>query len=186
MDKIAFYNTVKAKLGRLNASQVAGFEEVLTATEGQPLSHRAYSLATAWHETAATMLPVREAYWLSESWRKANLRYYPYYGRGYVQLTWLVNYQKADKELNLGGTLVKNLDRAMEPKIAAQIMRLGMDEGWFTNGKHKLSTHLPMSGTATREQYMNARRIINGTDEADKIEDYAQAFERALRDAGMK
>jgi putative chitinase len=184
MDKAAFYITVKAKLGSITASQVGGFEEVLAATEGQPLSHRAYSLATAWHETAKTMLPVREAYWVSEAWRKANLRYWPHYGRGYVQLTWDYNYAKADKELKLGGTLIKNLDRAMEPKIAAQIMRLGMDEGWFTGVS--LKKVLPLSGTATKAQYIAARKIINGTDKADLIEDYAQAFERALRDAGVK
>lgn len=184
MDKALFYKTVRTKLGKLNPSQVGGFEEVLRATDGQPLAHRAYSLATAWHETAATMLPVREAYWVSEAWRKKNLRYYPYYGRGYVQLTWLVNYEKADKELNLGGELVKNLDLAMDVKIAADVMRLGMDEGWFTG--IKLSDVLPSKGVATRQQYMKARRIINGTDAADKIEDYAQVFERALRDGGMK
>ena len=53
-----------------------------------PTAWCAYGLATAWWETNKTMQPVREAYWLSEAWRKPNLRYYPHYGRGYVQLTW--------------------------------------------------------------------------------------------------
>ena len=34
----------------------------------------AYILATAYWETARTMHPVVEAYWLSEEWRKKNLR----------------------------------------------------------------------------------------------------------------
>lgn len=183
MDRAKFYDTVRAKYGTLKASQVNGFEAVLDATEGQPLSHRAYSLATAWHETNKTMLPVVEAYWLSEGWRKKNLRYYPWHGRGYVQLTWEYNYKLADQKLGLRGSLLAKPDRAMEPAIAAKIMRIGMDEGWFT--KIKLSDCLPMKGTATREQYMRARRIINGTDKADLIEDYAQLFEKALRDGGM-
>lgn len=183
MDRAKFYNTVRIKLGPLNQSQINGFEAVLNATEGQPLAHRAYSLATAWHETARTMLPVREAYWLSEAWRKKNLRYYPWYGRGYVQITWKANYEKADKELGLGGALLRNLDLAMSPNIAAKIMRRGMDQGWFT--KIKLSDCLPSSGTATREQYIKARKIINGKDKADLIEDYAQVFEKALIDGGM-
>jgi hypothetical protein len=183
MDRKTFYVSVVAKLGHINATQYNGFEALLDATEGQPLSHRAYGLATAWHETNKTMQPVRESYWLSEAWRKTNLRYYPWYGRGFVQLTWDYNYRKADTELGLGGTLMTNPDRAMEMPIAAKVLRKGMDEGWFT-GK-KLSTYLPMSGVATKQQYIDARKIINGTDKADQIEDYAQVFERALRDAGM-
>ncbi|MGR9074141.1 MAG: peptidoglycan-binding protein, partial [Gammaproteobacteria bacterium] len=53
-----------------------------------------YVLATTQWETAQTFRPVKEAYWLSEDWRKNNLRYFPYYGRGYVQLTWEKNYEK--------------------------------------------------------------------------------------------
>lgn len=182
MNKDAFYATVAAKLGRLSDMQRRGFETVLAACAGAPLAHAAYMLATPWHETAKTMQPVREAFWLTEDWRKTHLRYYPWYGRGYVQLTWEKNYQRADDELGLGGSLIANADRAMEPAIAAQIMRKGMDEGWFTGVK--LSAVLPMSGVADREHYMNARTIINGHDKADLIEDYAQIFERALRDGG--
>jgi putative chitinase len=170
------------------ALQVSGFEAVLDAIDGAPLSHQAYMLATAWHETAATMQPVREAFDLSENWRKRNLRYWPHYGRGYVQLTWDYNYAKADEEcadagLIEPGAMIADLDLAMRCDIAAFILRRGMDEGWFTSKKN--STYLPASGVATREQYLKARRIINGNDKADLIEDYAQIFERALRNAGL-
>lgn len=180
MNPAAFFTTVRARLGPLRQEQVAGTNAVLLAAEGAPLSHAAYMLATAWHETNKTMQPVREAYWLSEEWRRKHLRYYPHYGRGYVQLTWQENYAKADRALGLDGLLLREPDRAMEPHIAAAIMRRGMDEGWFTGVK--LRDVLPMAGVATRKQYMDARTIINGRDKADLIEDYAQAFERALRD----
>lgn len=183
-DPTKFFETIRSphRCGPLKVPQVEGMNEVLQAAQGSPLAHTAYMLATAWHETARTMQPVREAYWLSEDWRKAHLRYWPWYGRGYVQLTWEANYAKADKELDLNGALLADADLAMDATIAAKIMRRGMVEGWFTGVK--LSTVLPSSGVATRKQYMDARTIINGRDKADLIEDYAQWFERALRDGG--
>jgi putative chitinase len=187
LDKTKFFETFRAKAGPLKTSQVAGVEIVLAAMAGAPLSHTAYALATAWHETNKTMEPVVEAYWLSEAWRKQNLRYYPWHGRGYVQLTWEFNYDKADAELAKAGmikpgALLAKPDLALKPEIAAFIMRHGMDQGWFTGVSFRKV--LPSKGVATREQYMNARTIINGRDKADLIEDYAQWFEKALRDGG--
>ena len=71
--------------GNLKQSQLNGINDILAAAKAQGVCMReqvAYLLATAFHETAQTMQPVREAFWLSEDWRRANLRYYPYYGRG--------------------------------------------------------------------------------------------------------
>ncbi len=181
-DRGKFFDTVRRRLARLTQPQVDGFDIVLNAIDGDPLAFAAYELATCWHETNKTMQPVREAYWLSEAWRKDHLRYYPWYGRGFVQLTWEPNYSRADRELGLNGELTTTPDKAMDPLIAARILHTGMNEGWFTGVS--LKKVLPSSGIATREQYMNARTIINGRDRADLVEDYAQAFERALRDGG--
>ena len=188
IDRAKFFATVRARLGRLSASQVEGIERILDAIDGAPLAHQAYMLATPWHETDATMQPVREAFKLSEEWRKRNLRYWPWYGRGDVQLTWEENYRKADRALAKAGlikagALLANPDLAMRPDISAFILRRGMTDGWFS-GK-KLSDYLPASGVATRAQYIQARRIINILDKADLVEDYAQVFERALRDGGL-
>lgn len=179
-----FYAHVRSALKPLNQTQVAGFETSLSAmgTAHWPLSWVAYALATKWHETNETMQPVREAYWLSEAWRKTHLRYWPWYGRGDVQLTWQQNYERADEELGLGGSLIANPDRALEPDIAAKVMVRGMEAGWFTN--HKLADYLPLAGRGTADGYTNARRIINGTDRAAKIAGYAQAFEEALAQGG--
>jgi len=178
----AFFTTVRNRLGALSQSRVSGINTLLTACDGAPLAWASYMLATAWHETAKTMQPVREAYWLPEDWRKKNLRYWPWYGRGYVQLTWEKNYQRADDELHLGGKLIDNADMAMQPDIAARIMRQGMEEGWFTGVT--LKACLPSSGVATHDQYVHARTIINGKDRDELVEDYAQVFERSLRDGG--
>lgn len=187
LDKALFFATVRNRLGPLKTTQVSGVETILTAANGLPLAWASYLLATAWHETNKTMQPVREAYWLSEDWRRTHLRYYPHYGRGYVQITWDYNYAKADAELAKAGLiapgeLIANPELAMRPDIAAFIMRKGMVEGWFTGVS--LAAVLPSQGVATRKNYMDARTIINGRDKSDLIEDYAQVFERALRDGG--
>lgn len=136
----------------------------------------AYVLATAYWETARTMEPVREAFWLSEDWRKSNLRYYPWYGRGFVQLTWERNYHKAASELGVDLTTVP--DKVMEPDIAADILVIGSRDGWFT-GK-KLSDYITMQ----KSNYRGARRIINGTDKAATIAEIARDYEAALLSEG--
>jgi putative chitinase len=179
-DAGTFFAVVRRILfgGKLSQEQVSGLNAVTKAVQGWPISWAAYALATAYHETAHTMQPVREAYWLSEDWRRANLRYFPHYGRGYVQLTWDYNYAKADQELGLDGALVANLDLAMNPDTAAKIMRRGMEEGWFT-GK-KLADYLPY-GPASLDQFKPARRIINGMDKATEIAGHALRFQDALK-----
>lgn len=132
----------------------------------------AYVLATAEWETADTFDPVREAYWKSEAWRKANFRYYPYYGRGYVQLTWKYNYARyADI---LGIPLVTEPDRAMEPAIANFILVHGFKHGIFT-GK-KITDYI----TRGKTDFIGARRCINGTDKAAKIAAIAVRRLRAM------
>ena len=129
----------------------------------------AYVLATAYWETAHTMEPVREAFWLSEDWRKKNLRYYPWYGRGFVQLTWERNYHKAGAEL--GVDLTTDADKVMQPEISAEILVVGSRDGWFT-GK-RLDDYI----TLQRSNYRGARRIINGTDKAAAIAEIARESE---------
>lgn len=180
-----FFDEVRSSLfnGKLTANQVKGMEAKLKAFReaGYPLSWAAYALATSFHETAQRMVPVREGLSATDAWRKRNLRYYPYYGRGDVQLTWKANYEKADKELGLNGDLVKNLDLALDPDISAKVMVAGMKEGWFT-GK-TLGTYLTEK-EGTLSQFVSCRRIINGTDKAQLIAGYSVKFQNALKKAG--
>lgn len=136
----------------------------------------AYVLATTHWETNNTFEPVKEAYWLSEAWRKNNLRYYPWYGRGFVQLTWEDNYKRAGNKI--GVDLIARPDLAMEPNNAAKIMVLGMKEGWFT-GK-KLSDYI----TLKKSDFLNARRVVNGTDKAKEIEELAKKYDKELLNQG--
>lgn len=135
----------------------------------------AYVMATAWWETARTVKPVEEAYYLGEpraSRYREKLRYYPWHGRGYVQLTWEANYLKAGKKLDRD--LTTDPDAVMNPAVAVEILVLGSLEGWFT-GK-KLGDYI----NKTKKDYVGARRIINGTDKAQAIADIATAYEDAL------
>lgn len=179
-DGAAFYASVRQSFGSLEQSQVDGFGALLQAfgVARWPLSWVSYGLATAWHETAAKLQPVREAFWLNEDWRRKNLKYYPWYGRGFVQLTWQKNYARADEELGLAGALLADPDMALQPDIAAKICVFGMEHGWFTD--KRLGDYLPMSGQGGFDAYVEARRIINGTDKASVIAKEAQQFESAL------
>lgn len=129
----------------------------------------AYVLATVKHETNDTFDPVREAYWLSETWRKKYLRYYPYYGRGYVQLTWLDNYKKYGEILGID--LVNEPDLAMDPDTAAFILIHGFMNGTFTGSK--IDDYIDKNSV----NYKRARRCINGMDKASLIAHYAREFE---------
>lgn len=133
----------------------------------------AYVLATTYHETAHTMKPVRE--YGSEKYLKSK-KYYPYVGRGYVQITWETNYKKASTKL--GVDFIKNPNLLMEPKYAAPILLDGMIEGWFT-GK-KLSDYI----TLQTSDFVNARRIINGVDKKDLIAGYAKEYDSLLLEMG--
>ena len=153
-------------------------QRILAAAQRAGLTspQTAYVLATAKWETAHTMQPVREAYYLgqrAEAYRKG-LRYYPWYGRGFVQLTWEANYAKQDRKLGLDGKLMASPDLAMRPDVAADILVRGMQDGDFT-GK-KLTDYINSSKT----DYVGARRIVNGTDKASEIAAIARDYEVAM------
>lgn len=186
-----FFDRVRADLfaGSLTQQQVNGCKTIVAAFEGCDPRWTAYALATAFHETARTMQPIHEMggkEYLRRNYditgskpdrarRMGNVNPgdgVKYAGRGYVQLTWRVNYAKAGKALGLD--LVNDPDRAMDPIPAAMILRKGMEEGWFT-GK-KLRDYF----IGAKADWTGARRIINGTDKAELIAGYARKFYAAL------
>jgi predicted chitinase len=131
-------------------------------------SQIAYVLATTEWESAQTFRPVREAFWLSEEWRRNNLRYYPYYGRGFVQITWKDNYKKFSDILGID--LVNNPDQAMNPNIALFILVYGFKTGAFTG--RSITEHI----THQSVDFFNARRCINGLDKASQIKLLAEQY----------
>ncbi len=92
--------------------------------------------------------------------------YYPYYGRGYVQLTWEDNYKKYEDILGID--LVDQPDLALDPKTALFILVHGFKTGAFT-GK-KITDFI---NEEEEPDFYNARKCINGLDHAQDIADIA-------------
>ena len=128
-----------------------------------------YLMATTFHETAYTMMPIKE--YGSASYLQGK-PYWPYIGRGFVMLTWDFNYEKGG--VLTGEDLLNYPDLAMNPEISAQITYDGMIKGWFT-GK-AFDDYF----NATKDDPVNARQIINGNDKDDLIAGYHKAFLTAI------
>lgn len=175
IDRVTFYEIARPLFGgTLTQSQVDGMNAILdqwdTRSPNGDKRWLAYMLGTTKHETGDTMKPIEE-------WGKGRGHSYgvpdvvtgqTYYGRGYVQLTWKANY-KTMGDL-LGIDLVNHPEKALEPQVAADIMFKGMERGLFTG------VGLPKYFNPTTEDWINARRIINGLDKAQLIANYAKGF----------
>lgn len=155
----------------------------------------AYILATSYHETARQMFPVREHLASSDDaairifkknkiynntnyWHKNRETGQHYFGRGYVQLTWDYNYQRADKRFDIDNrkdSFYWNPDHALDPERAIEVTYDGMIYGWYTG--HCLLLHFQPN---RRADWINARRIINGLDRADLIAGHAVQFLMAI------
>lgn len=188
-DRKVYFDLVRANLfnGNLTQQQVDGQNDILKvwhALKATDLRWLAYMLATTYHETAMTMWPIEE-------YGKGQGQPYgvidpetnqAYYGRGYVQLTWRDNYQRATDELKLGGAtdLVWHPSKALDPVIAAKIMYKGMYEGWF-----RPPNTLPLYFNETVDNPWSAREIINGDTETTGlvIVEYHDKFLDALTEA---
>lgn len=181
-----FFDAIRARVD-LTDENVSGFEKVLEYAQkrGTPLNHLAYVLATALWETNFRMQPVTEAYWLSEAWRRRNLRYYPWHGRGLIQTTWKRNYARMGKEI--GVDLLDEPDRLLKWEYSLPALFIGMEKGLYT-GK-KLDDYIDDVDESDAEdlrEFRNARKIVNGTDKANTIGKLGLLFERALKAASYQ
>lgn len=197
-----FYDATRKSVD-LTPANISGFDRFLTEGERQhtPLNIFAYILATVYWETAHTMQPVKEAYWVyphdpvkMEAWRKRNLRYYPYYGRSFPQFTWEKNYRTAtdvwNSEFRGDGpkvNFVTDPDRIMDPAFGVPLTFHALRHGWFT-GKG-LDDFIDLIDEGDQEdlrEFKNARKAVNGTDKAEAIGRVALLMEAALKAAGYK
>src|SRR5215213_5510615 len=196
LNHTTFFNAYRDLYGKLNQTQLSGLDNLLGYLEldadVSDIRSAAYMLATVKHECADTFQPITERGAKSyfdkyEPGTKIGKSLgntvkgdgYLYRGRGYVQITGRANYQKMTGKLSLTGDedLILHPDSALHPDVAYRIMSFGMRTGAFT-GK-KLSDYI----NAAKCDYSNARRIINGVDQAAKIEGYAVNFESVLKNA---
>ena len=166
--------------------------DILTLTMNE---HKGYAAATVWKETGYTMQPVEEAFYLSPAARSTYLRgqpYWPHYGRGDTQFTWLNNYKwmrslftpahayvdgkvPADYPTNF----VTNPNGLLNPEVSLIGTLVGMYIGAFRRN-HNLKRYINADGV----DFYNARRVVNGVvpdvakEIATKAEQYTRDFER--------
>lgn len=195
IDRDKFFDGIRQQPfgGKLSAGQVAGTSAILDEWERRGLKDPrwlAYMLGTTKWETDHTMQPIQEAggaAYLTRSYdvrggnparARKNGNITPgdgvrYSGKGFVQLTWRNNYEKMTALLRKAGVqvdLVARPDLAMRLDVASFVMFEGMIGGVFT-GK-KLADYF----NAKMTDWLNARRIINGTDKAAEIAGVAKMF----------
>ena len=191
MNRQVFFSSIRKSLfdGRLNQSQVDGLTYKLNAWSRSELTDirwLAYMLATSYHETAKTMQPIEEiGKGAGRTYgRKIKHSRQPYthpdkiyYGRGDVQLTWYENYELMGRLLGI--PLLEQPELALRPDISAKIMIEGMTKGRSSRGDFT-GVSLENYFNATKDDPINARRIINGLDQASKIAGYYYKFLEAM------
>lgn len=195
IDRDFFFENVRDDLfnGALNQTQVDGLNGLLDHWEArhgnEDARWLAYALATAHHEVNKTCAPIQEfggrAYFRRMydiegarphiARRLGNLE--PgdgakFCGRGFIQITGKVNYARWAAKTGLD--LLGEPSIAMRTDVATRILFEGMIEGTFTG--RSLSDYFE----GLREDWVGARRIVNGTDRARLIAGYARAFDAAL------
>lgn len=184
-DRKKFFDAYKKCFGKLKQNQVEALEFLLGKLEQSKridsIAKHAYVLATIRWETATSYEPITE--YGSDNYLKSK-KYYPYIGRGYVQLTWLINYKKFGSTLKID--LVKKPELANDPEIAWQILEIGMTDGEhgiqdadFTN-----STLEDFFSDAKKDFYC-ARKIINPKDyrSYEPVEKLSELFYKILTES---
>lgn len=209
IDKETFFEEAKSEFSiyKKPGLHFEGTDAIIDAWNADPrLSDErwlAYILATAYHETAFRMFPVREGLASSDEraieilsrskccsnktyWRVDSTTGRGYFGRGYVQLTWDYNYQRADKRFGVesetydAGSYYWEPDNALDPDSSIKITYDGMIYGWFTG--HCLLRHFQPN---KKGDWKNARRVINGLDRASDIGAQAQQFMGIIEKASI-
>ncbi|HEY0048051.1 MAG TPA: hypothetical protein VGB68_02115 [Pyrinomonadaceae bacterium] len=169
----------------LTQKQVDGMTAILDEWEAKHTKKDdrwlAYMMATVYHETDQKFQGIEEygpdSYFKKYDGRKDLGNTEPgdglrFKGRGFVQITGRLNYTKFSKILGID--LVDNPKLALDLENCVKILFYGMTNGTFTG--RKLSDYF----SATAEEWVNARRIINRLDKANLIADEAKKFYAAI------
>jgi len=188
LDRVAFARALRTAFG----IAAPGLDDFLTSLCGDAAitdpRWGVYVLATVKHETADTFRPIEELgrgagrdYGSPQSYtdRSGRTVQSVYYGRGYIQLTWLANYLRVGQALGLGDSLAARPDLALQPDVAYRVLSRGMYDGLFTG--RRLSEFI----TPTASDYLHARQVVNGMDAADAIAVNAATIEQLLRAAAV-
>lgn len=178
-----FFDYVRLHLfgGSLKQSQVEGLSAILDVWEAAYSDKDdrwlAYALATVHHETDRKFQGIEEygpdPYFKKYDGRASLGNNQPgdglrFKGRGFVQLTGRRNYTKLGQILGID--LAGNPALALQVTNCVRILFYGMTNGTFTG--RKLADYF----NPTKSDWVNARRIINGTDKANLIAAYGKQY----------
>lgn len=174
----------------LDPKSKATVNKILAATPQELRSHANKSVPLILEAAAKAKVtdPAQIAYILGTAQHESNFGMYMseigarpgqygsgnFWGRGFVQLTWIENYQMWSKRT--GKDLVGNPDLvAKDPKLASRILVEGMRDGTFTGVK--LGNYI----NGSRQDFFGARAIVNDGDRNGLIANYAQRYLSALK-----
>jgi putative chitinase len=190
-----FFDTLRTSLfgGGFRQSQVQGLDGFLTYWEAHHAAKDdrwlAYVLGTAHHEVDTRFQPIHEYGGSRYFHRMYDIQGerphvarrlgntqpgdgVKYHGRGFVQLTGRSNYSDWGRRLNVD--LVGNPELALRLDVATAVIFEGMILGTFTG--RKLADYF----NPQKDDWVGARRIVNGTDKANLIAGYARSFYTAI------
>lgn len=171
------FNELKAAFGAITLEQAEVLRKLLAGGGHLPKDQLSYVLATAWHESRLGLYMTELASGTAYEGRSDLGNNKPgdgvrYKGRGYVQITGRYNYQKFGRELKI--SLEQQPLLALDHTTAAAIMFLGMEKGLFTGVK--LKDYFSVG----KQDWVNARRIVNGLDKANEIAEVAKKVYNVL------
>ena len=203
----AFFNSVRDSLfgGKLSQKQVDGLNDIIKASQGLPIQHRAYMLATAYHETGLNMSPNEEslnyttaarirAVWPSRFSSEAAAR--PYVRNPRALANKVYNGRMGNREgtddgwtyRGRGQVHLTGRDNYRKASVATGVDLVNNPDRALDRGVSAMCLVAGMSdGWFTGKKlsdygnYTDMRRVVNGTDQAAKIAGYAVKFEAALR-----
>jgi putative chitinase len=200
-DRAVFFARYRPVFGKLAQTQVDGLNAILEFAEKDAdfVSVRwlAYALATIQRETGIsgnvngkrvplTFNPITElggrTYFNRYEGRKdlGNNQSgdgFLYRGRGYVQITGRRNYTEFQKLL--GEQLVSKPELALTPKVAWEILSIGMRKGIFVPSQ-TLQRYIPVDDRQ-KADYFTARKIINPGEIKAKPKVVKEMAENAVR-----
>ncbi|MBD1864237.1 MULTISPECIES: glycoside hydrolase family 19 protein [Trichocoleus] len=131
------------------------------ATDGLISKNQLVAIIATIHVETTPFAPI------PEYGRGAGLGYAPYYGRGFIQLTHLTNYQAASKKFGID--LVGKPDLALKPDLAAKILT------WFWKGNTGNNPSIP----AEKGDWRGVRLHVNGG--YRHLDKFLGAVERGLQ-----
>ncbi|HUS00692.1 MAG TPA: glycoside hydrolase family 19 protein [Chitinophagaceae bacterium] len=192
IDKKYFFQSIKDKklFSKLTVPRVINMESVINMWNQKgytDLRWLAYMFATMYWETAQTMQPIEEyckgkGKLYGSKIKRSGVKYLcpdkKYYGRGFVQLTWYENYELMGRLL--GFDLLKNPELCLNTEVATKVLFEGMTKGSSSFGDFT-GKCLEMYFNKTTEDWLRARYIINGKDQAARIANYGKTFLSCLK-----